>query len=343
MKKAQITFFVIIGIVVLGSIFLVYNLLHSSTEKKSEVEQQKQVDIQAKIKKYNKYIDSCLEQTTTEGLVLLGRQGGAIFEAENGIPGALQITDVKSLKYKDKTETKTTVSYELTPPKFFGNHPDVPQYPYGIVKLVKDTKSVYNIQNPFGNYPGFMPLVPLCDLNRLTEDQKKLFFCGTNKNSYDLNKPESFSIQDLLEKYINEKVKSCIKLENFPELKELVDQGKAVLGEANTTIVIKEEGVEAVLTLSGKIINEGQQSDIAFIKNKVLVPIHIKQIHALVSYLIKNDINNIFFDMTQDAANEDMQLCDAVKDGKLIKYQCLKQKMKIYKLNNVGISRDRKS
>ena len=59
MKKAQITFFVIIGIVVLGSIFLVYNLLHSSTEKKSEVEQQKQVDIQAKIKKYNKYIDSC--------------------------------------------------------------------------------------------------------------------------------------------------------------------------------------------------------------------------------------------------------------------------------------------
>ncbi|MBI5392793.1 hypothetical protein HZA96_02895 [Candidatus Woesearchaeota archaeon] len=347
-KKSQITFFIIIGIVIIGGIFLGYNLMHSTSEKKSEVQQEKQIDIQAKIKKYNKYIDSCLEQTTTEGLVVLGKQGGAIFQVQDGdeIPGALPIGDpeLKYLEYNDKTGKKTKVVYGITAPRFFGNHPDVPQYPYGIVKLVKDPKAVYNIQNPFGNYPGFFPLVALCD----ADGQNKALSCGAHPKSYDLkNKKDetekininTFSIQDLLEKYVNEKIKKCIKLENFPELKELVDQGKAVIGNANTTIIIKEEGVEATLTLSGKIINGDKQSDIAFIKNKVLVSIHIKQIHALVSYLIKNDINNIFFDITQDASNEDMQLCDAINDkGQLIKYQCLKQKMKIYKQNDVGVS-----
>ncbi len=334
-KKSQITFFVIIGIIILVGIFMAYSFLTSSTEKKTIIQQNKIIDSQDKIKKYNTFIDACLEQTTTDALVLMGKQGGALYGPE--IAGLIDKNKLpkEPLIYFDTAEKKQyAVAYAITAPKLtIVSHPPVPQYPYGIVKLTSSP----TIKNAFGNYPGISPLMPLCDFNDEKNKLTKLG-CGSQTNSYDLPLVQSHnSMQEQLQLYITEKMKSCLAIDdlvkNFPELQK---EG-ITIDNLNTTMSIKEDAVQASLTMKLKVDNKNTDSSFVINQNTISVPIRLKQLHALAANLIQNDINNIFFDITQDASGEQMLSCDTLNaQGIIIKTQCLKQNMKLYKVTNIG-------
>jgi uncharacterized protein YpmB len=84
MKKAQITIFIIIGIVILViAISLIYFSGHIK-EKEAEAETIKTQKIPSDLEPLVNYIEACIEDAAKDGIFLLGKQGGAIYKWEMG-------------------------------------------------------------------------------------------------------------------------------------------------------------------------------------------------------------------------------------------------------------------
>lgn len=77
MKKAQISFFVIMGILVLFAIGILFYFKGAITE----IAEQMPLDIQPVVS----HVDHCLDKTATDALELVGKQGGAIYESQGGL------------------------------------------------------------------------------------------------------------------------------------------------------------------------------------------------------------------------------------------------------------------
>jgi hypothetical protein len=79
MKKAQITFFMIIGLVLLiVAVFLVYLNLSRVTHSSNQETKTNAGDVEA-------YVKSCLRDSLKKNLLLLGQQGGVLYTTQNGL------------------------------------------------------------------------------------------------------------------------------------------------------------------------------------------------------------------------------------------------------------------
>ena len=89
MKRAQVTLFIILGIVILAVVaFLLYlNGILTEANLKKLTEKTQAVPLQAQPVK--QYITSCVEETAKEGITLLGLQGGYINPPEDPLPRSI--------------------------------------------------------------------------------------------------------------------------------------------------------------------------------------------------------------------------------------------------------------
>ena len=71
-KKAQVTPFVVIGVIILTFILIFYSADLTGVTKQEVVEALKAGDVIA----VKSYIDNCVKQTASDGLLLIGAQGG---------------------------------------------------------------------------------------------------------------------------------------------------------------------------------------------------------------------------------------------------------------------------
>lgn len=78
-KKAQLTFFVVLGIFILFIFIFLFWVLQSSQKSQLEKEQESKLDIPLKLNLIKTSISSCLEMSGKDVLYYAGRQGGYIF------------------------------------------------------------------------------------------------------------------------------------------------------------------------------------------------------------------------------------------------------------------------
>jgi hypothetical protein len=83
-KKSQISFFIIIGFVILIIMSLIFYMQRSQSEKKTESENFKARSTTFDVSSVKSYIDVCLQKTAKEGIILLGDQGGRIDQDQGG-------------------------------------------------------------------------------------------------------------------------------------------------------------------------------------------------------------------------------------------------------------------
>jgi len=177
--KAQITVFIIIGVLVLIAfgITLYVGVTINKTTTKQSTQQIEQLETQ----KIQDYITTCLNIATIDALELLGQQGGIIYQSQGGItldetPENLEKTyiqyDNKNIKFLI-TEAKGNV----------GNlfYSQTPKYPYSTFPIPPGKTEPY-----FNGLYGISQLPPL--YNQTPEKQ-----------------PVTGSIQETLEKYITKK------------------------------------------------------------------------------------------------------------------------------------------
>lgn len=342
-KKSQITFFIILGIIIFAVAGLLFYLKNYVKGKEFSQEKEEQARLLTLQEKYATYMQACLEQTSKQGIALIGMQGAVIWEYQANATKpflgpkkydygqwVLPFQYTKQTNLFDNAATIFNVSYGIYAPDLSLNlkgHPPVPEYPYGFVGLIEDPTEIdKSYVNVFGNIIT-NPLPPLCDYYGENAPGQKgaVFSCET----YDSKREsDNDNIQEYLEKYIVNSFKECVGVESLPEF-------------ANSTITIGNITVKVAFAPTSITVDASyplivtianQQTTLSFQTVHTVINVRLKQVHELATHLIEADVNNIFFNIVKDA-NE---LVDCKELGKEMQVTtCLKEGMEVIKYRDV--------
>jgi len=89
-RKAQITMFILVGMIILIAFGFVYYIVTQINMAKTRSGEIGKVPVE--IQPVKTYIESCLDKVAKEGLDLIGKQGGYIYESQGGMVGCCNIT-----------------------------------------------------------------------------------------------------------------------------------------------------------------------------------------------------------------------------------------------------------
>lgn len=342
-KKSQITIFIILGIIIFviaGLLFYIKNYVKS---KEISQETEQLLDITAAQAKYATYMQACLNQATTQGLALVGMQGGVIwdYQANNTKPflgpkkydygqWALPFEYSKELNLFDSSKTIFNISYGIYAPDLSLNlegHPSVPEYPYGLTKLIEDPTEIdKSYSNVLGNIVT-NPLSPLCDYwgSNAPTQEGALFSCETYDSK---RKTDNDNVQEYLEAYIASAFENCVALETLPEF------ANASITAGNVTVTVSFAPTSVTVNAELPLLAEaaGEEAMLSLQTFHAEVDVRLKQMHELATRLIEADTNNIFFNIVRDA-NELANCKEPGKETEVV--TCIKEGMGVVKYRDV--------
>ena len=294
--KAQITLFMIVGIVLLFIFgFVVYvttQIIHSESD--GNTNEQGSTAIEANRVKF--FITDCLKSSTKEALRVIALQGGVLYDSQID-DGAHHFSHpfhqygIHYLPYEFKGEIYN-VSYALTrldepnchslsPPAYF-KCPGVDR------PLDEGISDVF----PFGRYPNseVHDLPPLCEINgsnhRLLSGAA--FSCG---DSYG----DGNTVQGFLESFIKKKTLACIDEGRKEGVFEL---NVTFAKERNTTstVMFGEGDVAAILDMPIKV-SLLDDTDVKFESFVVRLPVRFKQLYEFAEHLLLEEARNIYHNL----------------------------------------------
>lgn len=285
-RKSQITVFIILGIIIVISMGLLFavNIKNEFSVPLYDI-------------KVKEYITGCLERVADEGLYLIGRQGGVL--------------------YDDQIKKGSILSS---------------RFDYGMFVLKYNTDNVsYGIKrSEIGD--GTYMLKPLC--NPITKNKYNLLEYEYSCETYEYNiiNPGQ-NIQDYLKEYVNE---SMVKKDKC-DIELLREYGYKIDKEnIKTEVLIGDDDLMIELDYP-LIIKVGDKSKTKLLKFSYNPRIRLKKIHELASHLIGfksleevnplvGDIYNIDFDIVNEAGSNKLRC----RTG-----SCLLEGMEVKKIKNV--------
>jgi hypothetical protein len=308
-KRGQITIFMILGIVLLiafGFIFFVRNVFYEARiqeESQSKLQQIFQSDA------FETHTSSCLNEVSKDAVLLIGKQGGNIYESQGGM-----VPEPKTLPIQD-----ANVSYGLTwepqNPDFLkeGFFVSVPEYP----RLDDIEREAY-----YGN--NNLPY--LCQEggpNQILEGGIRRKTCTFVENKVDSTFKEGYgdhSIQEQLSYYISNKLKECIDLSDIESLKGILLEE----GDYNVTTIFGADNI-IIHTTIPVVVNEDGRAVTKEAKFSTDLNVRLKKVYELAYTMVefdrrflkieKNDSeDSSFFDMLQNL--------NKLKSGFIIDIRC---------------------
>jgi hypothetical protein len=310
MKKAQITVFIIIGVLVIiafGITFYVGTKMSQRIEGKETQQRLEQIGIQP----IQDYVTTCLSLATTEALSLIGRQGGALYQKQYGLTkDYIEGEGEFYVKYTDPQLGILDVSYLVLPPTgnvgnlFFS---DPPEYPFpGFPYPAGETKPL------FTGYYGTSKLPPL--YKTLPTDKP----CTKDEDCQPDNCKDNFcwktvqeSLQENLETFIARKTTTCANWQTFEDKGYQITSGTAI---ANILFAEKqqvEKFIEAgafgeqqiTIELLWPIEIATPGGDKTIIKDfAIKIPVRLVTIYYTVKTMIDGDVTDISFKPTGTGA-----------------------------------------
>jgi hypothetical protein len=303
MKKAQITMFIIIGILLIAAFGFVLYTRGQKAESKTEPEIEKITEAIARDTSIRYYVISCLDSVSKDALKLAGRQSGYIYDFQ----------------------ARGTYPYRIfyqPPAKDYGAHIIPFDYEgekflvaYGIYAPILVEASLTNRPPPWYPYPGSLVARPICLNclgNYLPGDPRRTSslptLCYTNSSNYynlsgfqwSCEKPysnlASLAVQYWLEIYISNKTRECVNL-SFIKLKGYnITEG----GGINTSVLFGEDSVVVTIRYPLTISMSGKQPFTQLLSFTSEQPVRLKKIYELANHIIKENVRNIFFDFSNE-------------------------------------------
>ncbi|MEM3154656.1 MAG: hypothetical protein QW165_03780 [Candidatus Woesearchaeota archaeon] len=274
-QKGQITFFIIIGILVLIA-FSITLYVGGKMRQRIEVRETQQTTEKLGIQPIQDYITTCLSLATTEGLSLIGKQGGVIYQSQGGttpdpVPGTFILyTDA------DRAE-QMKVKYLILPPEgnvgtLFFSEP--PAYPYpGFPYPPGETTPL------FKGYYGQNILPPLYITSAQTGERV------------------SNSIQENLELFIAKKTANCASWKPFEEKGYFITAGNAtasLIFAQRQEQFAGEQYISINLTWPVEITTPG--GDKALLTNfAIKAPVRLATIYYTIKQIIDSDVTDISY------------------------------------------------
>jgi len=268
-KRAQVTVYIIIGLIILFLAILIF-YLRGRTEGDMGMQgilRTQQIPIEAR--PITNYVTTQLDDATKEGLFLIGKQGGYIYESQ-GVQGI-----------SDPTEEGDFVLYK--------DH----KVSYNIYKYNNNLYSYYFYEPK--NYPWFY-----YPYSHFPESNEEGFFGGffgtTNLPPLTGNSP---SIQFQLTEFITNYLQEHIDFSIFDTQGFEIDEG-----EINVSVVIGENDVivflEYPLGIKKKITNTITNVSYFYINPQI----RLKTIYNFTDDLINRDSTDILFNISNTQNNK---------------------------------------
>ncbi len=274
-KRGQVTIFMILGIVLLiafGFLFFIRNVLFQA-----EVE----ANTQSKIKgifesaTFESYASSCLFETSKGAILLIGRQGGNIYESQGGMVPQGDILPIENVN----------ISYGII------WDPQNPDY---------DLPDVYSVLLPtyprlddnimYRGYYGNNNLPYICQVdgpNQLPGTDIKRVTCLATDRESDSTYKEGYgpdSIQEQLSYYIAKKIKECMNLSEIPELRGFEIEE----GDYDVSIILGEDDVVVEATIP-VFANDGSDVVKEEARFSTTLDIRLKKVYGLAYKIVEED------------------------------------------------------
>ena len=305
-KRGQLTIFIILGIVLLfafGFLFFVRNVFF---EAKIEEQTQEKLQNVFRSESFKTYTSSCLDEVSKDAVLLIGKQGGNIYEEQGGI---MQKEKIMPIQDKNKN---ISVSYGITwnplEPDFFppGSFTTLPEYPRQI--------NIF-LQTYFGN--NNLPY--LCQPegpNQETQGDIKRETC-TFLDPFVKPGYGPDSIQEQLSLYIADKLDDCINLTDIPGLGEIVvEEGnydvEVIFGKEDVMINAK---IPLVVSIEGETLT--QKAEFSSI-----VDVRLKKVYELAHAIVENDRKWLSFDKKSENFTKKLEALGKLQPGFNIDLSC---------------------
>lgn len=289
-RKAQITVFVIIGVIIISVFSLLYYLSNLSYSSQSP---EKVVDDIIASTSVQKYFDSCLSVVSETGLSSIEQQGGFIFRDQKG---SILGSDIETEIYNG-----TRITYQIfNPPSVVS---ELPQYPcFKNQAKACNSNENYCCFNKndrvyiFGKTRALRP--------NLCKNSSILGECSPGQSN---NNP--FSIQEQLEEYINRNVKDCL---NLTQLKE--DFGYDFsYSNISSDVLISDTGIRVILTMPIKVVLSDGKPVLRRAEFSNQKSSKIKQFHKAAEILINKDNSEISFNISKPESSFNLPIGMSVK------------------------------
>lgn len=280
-KKSQISMFVILGIVILVVVSLVLYLTKTVTIKPGQGSAARVQDLVFEPRPIKEFTNVCLEDMAKEAIFLLGRQGGYLFISQGGTVVDFPETDegVMFVNYNNYR-----VVYNLLPPSpgfsIAPYSPDLPSYPWNTFPFESESSNEEIFE-------GFFGTVNMRPLTRLQGPH---------------------SIQSQIETFIERNIMDCLDFTSFAESFEIVVE------EPEAEVIIANKDVSVRLKLPITISNPTTQERVSFDDFSTKLDVKLRDMYFFVKDLIKNDVQNIKFDISDRANNKASFNIDVVRD-----------------------------
>ncbi|MBT5273018.1 hypothetical protein HOL83_06805 [Candidatus Woesearchaeota archaeon] len=289
-KKAQLAMFMIFGFAIVILIGLAYFGSQEATYSEFKTSQSQVEELFIGKGKYTTYIKSCFDQAVKQSLLLVGNQGGAIYNDQ--AIGGKQLTSTKHYNLA----SGTNVLYFLLAPQVGPTIKTPPAYPFksDTISYLSSDYSIFGSGgSPFANNLK-NPTIPLCD----RMDSSGEVYCAGLLHGLDTNNINDHnSIQEYLQLYITKLTQDCIKFDTLPELKGQ----DVVVDNFNVSVWFGDTSVTSTLNLNFSINSDLSSSKIKIDEIILEKNVRILQMFDLMTRIRQKDAEDIFFDVRKDS------------------------------------------
>lgn len=298
MAKAQITLFIIIGMIVLLATMVTIMLFSRGKQEATEEAGKAQLS-QSLLQPVKDYVTQCLSLTSENALLLLGQQGLRLTQGQGSTGKDFPVNDgIEQIRMADRSNVSYLVQNK---PEF-----EINTVPLHADTLPKPFQQNFMTNNHMKNnevmtyYPWRVyPQNPFPDeLPGVAETLTGKGFFGWNVIP-NLDTPREKSVAEMLEAYINSNIQNCTKWETL-ERQGLdaavgMPETKVIMGEADTSFKLSWP-----ITVTHK--TSGAQAQL-----KEFTATHAARLKSLWQYtqwLIDQDVVDPEFDIKTASTNE---------------------------------------
>lgn len=274
-RKGQITLYLLVGLVLLFIFGFLFYFRYTVLTQDTDIKESTEIFDTS----FKGFVQSCLDKALIEGLDLVGKQGGFIYEGQGGV----NFVNNKVIPVYYVNENKIyNLTYALIAPQM-----PAPEYPYN--RIIPISLSFSNV-NYYGSYNlgrdtnSDLTIPPLCQEQSLNS----IYLPGIN---YTCVSYGDKSIQESLNKFVENKASTCLNYSYFQDKLGLTIQNLSF----DLDLLIGDEDVQAFFNYSITVAQDQGKIIHNYFLFSSKQNIRLKNVHELAQQIIVNEAKDLSF------------------------------------------------
>lgn len=316
-KKGQLTLLVIVGLVLLFSVFIIVSLQQAIVENRLQQQAEESVNDFIQVNSIEQYVTSCVNDVAIEGLHLLGKQGGVLYDYQGGLTSTKNFVEGRHYLPREynisyavgnnvfcpgasirptivNLSDSTTADYPVKG-IFFDDYQDI--YTYYFKSNFPGCNGINERVSSLSGYLGSNQLPKLCSYNGSNAYDGEQATCAFQY--YD-NSQDPTSIQRQLETYVTNNLGKCV---NFSYYENEIAGYNITLNEQNvevSTVLQTPRGIRVEAQYPFTVNIPGSQALYEARTFQTQIDINIRNLYDFMFRSLFNHLRDPYFQLIRD-------------------------------------------